>query len=431
MTPEIESNPEDIKQKAGELLADVPKSREIYTGDINQAVVRVQIITGITIDAGWWQSNVGNDGSTEEILHRFDDAYAKKYLFEHGIDMDQVQEMADIEVSPEAQASLRAEEEAWSSYRHIGSQDYEAANTERIKSRPLYVTRLEGKHGAVTLVASLKTDPETGEPLSGHAYRPEAQSMKDIETAFAGYLEGTPPHQRIVIYEGDQRIFTERDEAIRSAADSGLIQFLANQADVPAVSGELPLKTEAEILSQLGIDHQETLALFVARGLAAHMASDEADFLAGYINFQASTIGIEGFREFSEAEKAEFVANDNVDELKASLNKKVGELLPALNNLYRPALGNKDLLLIADDGNITINPVFAGNIFEVSLDKLGWSGDHRINEVAKIDMELRDRAVFHRVLDAYRRGKQPFVVYGGSHIVTTQPAFEQYLSKED
>ncbi len=33
-------------------------------------------------------------------------------------------------------------------------------------------------------------------------------------------------------------------------------------------------------------------------------------------------------------------------------------------------------------------------------------------------MAMRDRVIFHRIVEAYKSGKSPFVVYGGSHAVT-------------
>jgi hypothetical protein len=55
----------------------VPKARDLYSGDINAAVIGVQKATGIEINEAWWDANVGNSGSSEEILDRFDKAYAE------------------------------------------------------------------------------------------------------------------------------------------------------------------------------------------------------------------------------------------------------------------------------------------------------------------------------------------------------------------
>jgi|GEM_PF-1523388 len=74
-----EQNPEQLNhspqpEQAG-VMPDIPKSREIFTGDINDAVIQAQVQTGVEIDDGFWFSQVGNDGSTESILDRFDTAY--------------------------------------------------------------------------------------------------------------------------------------------------------------------------------------------------------------------------------------------------------------------------------------------------------------------------------------------------------------------
>ena len=74
-----ENNPEQLPPnptpEQGVNMPDIPKSREIFKGDINDAVIQAQLQTGVEIDDGFWFSQVGNDGSTESILDRFDAAY--------------------------------------------------------------------------------------------------------------------------------------------------------------------------------------------------------------------------------------------------------------------------------------------------------------------------------------------------------------------
>lgn len=57
---------------------DIPKARKLFRGDINDAVIRVQKMVGITITPDWWAKHVGNNGTTESILDRFDKAYAEE-----------------------------------------------------------------------------------------------------------------------------------------------------------------------------------------------------------------------------------------------------------------------------------------------------------------------------------------------------------------
>ncbi len=54
----------------------IPMARSFYTSDINDAVIKVQELTGVTITPEWWKEHVGNEGSAEDILTRFDQAYA-------------------------------------------------------------------------------------------------------------------------------------------------------------------------------------------------------------------------------------------------------------------------------------------------------------------------------------------------------------------
>lgn len=321
------------------------------------------------------------------------------------------------------------EELAWEYYTPIGSDEYEQANQERITDGKIKIIKIGGEDNSMTLVASIKVDPDTGQAVSGHESRPEAESMRDTEVAFADYLALTPPERRCVIYEGDGRLFTDRDEAISQATDSGLVQHLASKENVPALSGEPTESEVVAVMEQLGVSREELLALYVARGLESQVSRGETDFLAGYINYHASTLGIEGFHNFSETEKQEVIENGKFEELKAELNDKVAQILPSLNNLYKPILDNKDLLVLID-GNVTINPEFVDDIAGLAMDKLGWSGEHRLNEVAKLSMEMRDRAIFRHILEAYNSGKNPFIVYGGSHVVTLESALKAYVLGE-
>lgn len=58
-------------------MQDILKARDLYKGNINTAVIAVQKAVGVEIDDEWWNANVGNNGTTEEILDRFDKAYAE------------------------------------------------------------------------------------------------------------------------------------------------------------------------------------------------------------------------------------------------------------------------------------------------------------------------------------------------------------------
>ena len=89
---------------------DIPKSREIYSGDINDAVIKVQQITGFEITPDWWMSQVGNEGSTESILQRFDEAFEEFIRTHMGINTEEDNTKSNEEVD-EAEILAEADEE--------------------------------------------------------------------------------------------------------------------------------------------------------------------------------------------------------------------------------------------------------------------------------------------------------------------------------
>lgn len=53
----------------------IPKARQLFRGDINDAVIQVQRLTGVEITPSWWEAHDLNSGSTEQILDKFDKLY--------------------------------------------------------------------------------------------------------------------------------------------------------------------------------------------------------------------------------------------------------------------------------------------------------------------------------------------------------------------
>jgi len=70
---------ERSKSKGDMAVSSIPKARKLYRGNINAAVVQVQKTTGVNIDPRWWERNVGNNGTSESILDRFDRAYERDF----------------------------------------------------------------------------------------------------------------------------------------------------------------------------------------------------------------------------------------------------------------------------------------------------------------------------------------------------------------
>lgn len=279
----------------------------------------------------------------------------------------------------------------------------------------------------MTLVAAIRVDPVTGHGIAGHECDPEARSMTDIEAAFNEWLDKTPPEKRVVIYEGDERVFEDRDEAVRKASDSGFIQFLANEHGVPALRGESTDREEAAAMHETGVTIRECAALRVIRGLSYTDINSPAG-LGGYIHFQAALIGVDGFQQYTETDWEKVKATGKLGERLREIETRSRSLAATLNELSRPALSGVDLFVIDDKGAIRINDEFRDqDMMLLTMDTLGWDGPHRINEIARLNMEVRDRAIFSRTVGVYNQGKCPLLDYGRSHIICLEDALRTYV----
>jgi hypothetical protein len=78
---------------------------------------------------------------------------------------------------------------------------------------------------------------------------------------------------------------------------------------------------------------------------------------------------------------------------------------------------------MTEDGRLTLPNVDGTRLINLS----GPSAPGRMGEIGKMVSEFRDRNIFDTIADAVRRGKKPFMVYGGSHIVALKPALDHYF----
>jgi len=118
---------------------DIPKSKELYSGDINDAVITVQQVTGFEITPEWWATHVGNDGSTEEILERFDTAF-EKFVREQ-VTGESVVEQEGGHLEMERQALVEADEE-YNEFnkRFEGDSDYDKLSREFLVALHAHLT---------------------------------------------------------------------------------------------------------------------------------------------------------------------------------------------------------------------------------------------------------------------------------------------------
>lgn len=436
-------------------VPEIPKSREIFTGDINDAVIAVQQITGFEITPEWWMNEVGNDGTTEEILDKFDNAFEKFVFAELGIEADErtdstEDQLAPSEIVSEAESEmdefdnatlvvpelepLRVEflnalkahlqekyfgldhiNEAWQEYSGYDD-DYMRRNDERAKTRKIQVVR--SSTGDLTAVASININPETGEAKNGHDKRPEAQSHLDTEKVWHNYLDETPDNERFVIFEGEPDFSETRDEAISEREDSGLIQYLSREAGLQEEcikSGDPNTELERAELEKLGFPLSDIKFYELIRHLT-YDPSHESPDLNLEIYGNAAIVGIEGFQILTNEEKSEILKrNGAVEVLRAKAARLTTELNTRLESLGLPQFS------IDDRGDISLD--------QKRLEKLNSSWDPRseglLADIQRASLEIRDKHLFEQIVTAIRLGKKPFVLYGGSHITALQPALEK------
>jgi hypothetical protein len=106
--------------------------------------------------------------------------------------------------------------------------------------------------------------------------------MQETEAAFTDYIAQTSPDERLVVYEGDERLFSDKREAIEKATDSGLAQYLAHEAGTPTRRGEPTIEEEYQAMLARGVTKDEFIALDVVRGIQAALTTDEAHAISGF-----------------------------------------------------------------------------------------------------------------------------------------------------
>jgi hypothetical protein len=317
-------------------------------------------------------------------------------------------------------------EKLWSYYRPIGSSEYEMANLRRIEYPSIKIFDYGDEERSITLIATIAVDPNTGEAISGHELDPEAQSMHDIEIKLRDWVAHTPPEKQLIIYEGDDRQFDDRASAIMNAQDSGLVQFLAQLHDIASCSGEAPYPDVAEHMLRQGVSDIELASHYITRGVQYAVIDTEWD-LIGYIYHQCALAGMTGFDVISENEKTLIMVNGNFAEVQQQMKLQVAPVAEYVNVLCRLALAGHDFFTITDT-LLSLSPTINNpDNFEQCIERLAWKGSARINEIARINMEVRDQALVAILLSMYESGICPFVVYGGSHIICIEKVIAAYV----
>lgn len=410
--------PETLAPKEQRPSPDIPKSRELFRGDINEAVIAVQHATGVEITPGWWGVNVGNDGGTDTILQKFDDAYEQKII-------DQQE--------PETQV----EKVAWERHLDYDSPEYEAANQERWADGKLMIRGYGADDTSATVIGTINLTDEGGHFFE-HDYSVDSPTIKEIEQRFQAYIDSVPPEQRAVIVEGgfEAAHFDSHDQAISEGAEAGLVTFLGKQNEVRVIGGD-PSEMEAyNRMVQEGVPLIDIAALKGVRSIAPELrkAQDTSPNDIALILYRAAAeLGVEGIHAYTEQEKQAIEEHGQTELVMEDISRQVQDkLLPRFNDLVRDALEGKDLFVV-EDGKVVLD-------FDADLDDAEaidrkivplWhpDGKSQLSKLWKKNGEIRDRFLFEQIIRTYKQGKKPFVVFGGPHVVSIDPALRAYFEQ--
>lgn len=357
---------------------------------------------------------------------------------------DTAQEFKEI-----AEESKR--DRAFSKYADYNSKYYKEVNHARVVAAEtpghMHVKINSFGEGAVTMIAQIKVDAE-GKVEDGHDLNPEAQSIREIESAWQHYLATTPPEQQLVIFEGlpmSEEFFGSRTAAIQERGDGGFLQYLARESGVKSRTVELTNLEQAERMEGHGVSREDAALFFTLRSLAAKYdksADPVPDDIAMDFYPVLAELDLGGIKAIPEQDKEGY---DKDPVRMKTLKDQVAPFVAHWNEVLL-ASGLPRLEIRADGGiGFADKPVGQlgsensqqeGQSKRVTHDDIGKAihalGGTPLKDIGLINMrETRDKVIFNKTVDAVMEGKRPFMVFGGSHVVSLEPVMEEYFGAPD
>ena len=308
-------------------------------------------------------------------------------------------------------------EEAWQQYKGYDSMEYQAANAERAATGKIMIDLYPG----ATIVAQINLDGD-GHAIDGHDYNSDSQSHRDTEAAFAEYLERTKnhPEARLVLLEGDvQTLPGGRTEAIQARADAGLAMWLADGQGIDKTTADPSREEVIAYLDQQGVDRVEQTLANTVSSLIVSLEQNPNTDLAMVVYGQLALNGVEGFKLFSPEEQAKIADTPGaIEELKAQAGKVITEQ-------FNPLLANQDgpQFTVDEDGQYRLPGSTPESIWTLT----GPDGEGRLGDIFRMKLAFRDKHIFETITGAVEAGKEPFMVFGGSHVVALEPSLATYF----
>ncbi len=442
----------------------LPKSREIFTGDINDAVIRVQQITGYEITPEWWSEQVGNQGATEEILDRFDNAFEIYVHDEMGIEAaDPYKKVDESQVVAEAEAELDTFDQQYGS--NPGSAPLRKEFLEALSKHlheKYFDTKLEDAAAKVLLSGTTEynnaehqrrkdEDPQTGivelhyKSDSGknvtvlgttHVYDVASPEIAYLDNLLNSIDKDSPT---VLILEGQygESGSTPKDpaEAIKVAGgEFGYMASVAKQKGIEVIPGEPdPHQTAEEILASNSEISRDDIALHYGvktlKGIFNETDAVPLDIVAPYIHH---SVGIAG-RKDKGGWVDKVTTRQEVVDLSETQKQEILEEMPGIierfNTQFAEVKPGKKLLSLDSEGMLHLEydldkpPI----LWDPSPEQMGETATV-LTQISRLDMLMRDRHTLSLMEGALDTGKDLIVAVGSSHVSALKPALDSYFA---
>jgi hypothetical protein len=263
-----------------------------------------------------------------------------------------------------------------------------------------------------------------------HSKKLESPTTKGTSEAFQEYISETPENRRLIMVEGfhdrEPQALGTFEKSVKHGGESWGITYLAKDMGVEVVSPEVPHTEVIEILKQEGIDPDLIALFYIMRSLGPLVNSEELSSeeltsdTAGIIYSHAVAASTEWMQQYNESELAAIRVDD---EAKARAIEKIFAVcMSPLNATLNDAVGSE---LFDSKGNLILDAETLNSYHNPGRD----APDTIFKRISQIDNQARDEFLLREITVAIDKGKDPMVVFGGTHILRLEPALKHLEEK--
>ena len=325
-------------------------------------------------------------------------------------DIIETAEVADTKLQT-AEVSKPTIEEAHGKILRFGTKDLE---DQEIKKKP-----------EVPLLFTYKT--ETGQVnMIGVAHTSDVKSpmMQKITQEVGNYLNRTPKEKAIVMVEGFHGgpipEWTSFDEAVNSSQEAGATAFMAREKGVEVISPEVPMEDVVAKLKEQGVPADRIALFYSLRAMPNLVRQGNLEALPRII-YRAQALAQAGWIPEFTADEEQRLKSDP-EEAKRKGSEILRTAIPKLNGAMREI--NEQNVFNEETQEVLFSEADLHELTSPHSEKV----ETPLNQVARVDNEMRDDYLLDKIHEAVQNGKDPMVVYGGTHTVKINPALQHLYS---